>query len=39
MMENKDNYLMRYKISVFMHDLKETALNSAAHSEYESPRT
>jgi len=39
MTENKDNYLMRYKISVFMHDPKETALSSAAYDEYESRRT
>ena len=38
-MENKDDYLIRYKISIFTYDSRKTALNSATYSEYEKPKT
>lgn len=38
-MENKDDYLIRYKISIFMYDLREIPLNPATYSELESRST
>ena len=38
-MENEDDYLIRYKISMFMYDPRETILNSGACSKYEEPKS
>ena len=32
--ENKDDYLIRYKISIFMYDPRETALSLTTHGEH-----
>jgi hypothetical protein len=35
---NEDDYLIRYKISMFMHDPKKAAFDRATYSEYEEPK-
>ena len=37
-MENKDDYLIRYKISIFMYDPREIVHNSVTYSEHEKRR-
>jgi len=37
-MENKDDYLIRYKISIFVCDPREIVLNPTTYSEYEGPK-
>jgi len=38
MAENEEDYLIRYKISMFMRDSSKAALSSATYSEHEGPK-